>query len=139
MFTGAGTFYSEAGDFPNQLNIKGIVNFSFNAGYANNKLLMSAAIIFPSSNLTFDLTSPQWIVINNTEAVMLGSGIYNGASGYNVLISGISGNMSDANGSNKLRIRITDKNNNVIYDNQLGTPINQLPNQTISGNINISE
>jgi PKD repeat protein len=137
IFEGAGSFTSPVGSYPAEPNLKGTVNFSFSVAYINDKLYAITAVSYPTAKFSFALTSDQWLVVTKPEATTLGTGYVGEVGGYTILLSGISGRLPGGGGISKIRIRITDRNNKVIYDSQPGTPINQTPSTPITGIINI--
>lgn len=73
---------------------------------------------FKIANFSFDLTSLQWLTINGDKAQLKGTGTINGLGNYTILITAFDG--TQAGGVDKIRIKITDSSNNLIYDSQLG-------------------
>lgn len=120
--TGSGSFNSQAGAYVLNPAAIGQLKFSIQAKYKNNNAIPTGKIKldFKKGNFSFDSTSLQWLVINGNNAQLKGTGTVNGSGNYTIFISILDG--AKRNGVDKIRIKIRDSSNNVIYDNQTGSP-----------------
>ena len=120
--TGSGSFNSPAGAYTLNPSATGQLRFNINAKYKGNNLVPTGKIKldFKTANFSFDSTSFQWLVISGNKAQLKGIGTISGSGNYTIFISVLDG--AKKSGVDKIRIKITDSSNSVIYDNQAGDP-----------------
>lgn len=82
---------------------------------------------FNAANLHFNATTVSILSIADTIATIKGSGTLNGNSGYNFLVTGID--------AGRIRIKITDSSNNIVYDTQSGDPDTATPTTSVTGHV----
>lgn len=123
--SGSKEFSSPAGAVIADSSATGKASFGFTAKYDSSGNLIPAgnkwaSFMFKSgnTNLSFNATSYQWLVVNGAKAVLKGSGTLNNTSGYSLLISAIDGSISG--GTDYIRYQIKDSSGNVVYDTQPG-------------------
>lgn len=121
FITGSGSFNSQAGAYISNSNAEGELKFNIQAKYKRNNTIPTGKINldFKKANFSFDSNSLQWLVINGNKAQLKGTGTINGSGSYTIFIAVLDGHKKG--GTAKIRIRITDSSNNVIYDNQPGS------------------
>jgi hypothetical protein len=138
--TGGGQINSPAGALVAQPNVAGRGTFGFNAKYQRNGRLHSE-LEFELQGVRFHFHAhdAQWLVINGAQAQFQGTGTLEGSSHrYRFLLSMIDGRVSGGGGVDKLRLQIwdIDAGDRLVYDNQMGDPINAAPTVPIrNGNI----
>ena len=132
FLTGSGLFNSPAGAYIPNPSAAGQFKFNIQAKYNANNTTPSGKINldFKTANFSFDSTSFQWLVINGNKAQLKGTGTINGSGNYTIFISVLDG--AKKSGTDKIRIKITDSSNNVIYDNQAGDPETDDPTAPIT-------
>jgi PKD repeat protein len=129
---GAGVVNSPAGAYAAHPGATGRAVLSFLAQYPRR----SATV--PTGHVQFTLLSPRfsfgsrgfdWLVINGTEARLVGSGVVNGQGGYGFLLA-----VSDQRTVEKVRLKVWDKaTGSVVYDTQPGAADNAAPELTLQG------
>lgn len=122
FLTGSGSFDSQPGAYIPNPTATGQLKFNIQAKHKGNNTVPTGKIKldFKTADFSFDSTSFQWLVINGNKAQMKGMGTINGSGNYTILITALDG--VKKSGVDKIRIKITDSSNNVIYDNQPGDP-----------------
>lgn len=118
---GSGSFNSQAGAYIQNSTIAGELKFNIQAKYRRNNTIPTGKINlnFKKANFSFDSNSLQWLVINGNKAQLKGTGPINGSGNYTIFIAVL--DRAKKSGTDKIRIKITDSSNNVIYDNQAGS------------------
>ncbi len=126
--TGGGNINSPAGAEPVLPNATGPANFGISAKYTstNTAPTGNTMFTFPNGGFDFTSTSYDWLVVNGSTAFLHGKGTINGAGNYTFLVSALSGS------PDKLRVKITDSSNTVLYDNQMGASETTPPTKAIS-------
>lgn len=139
--TGAGTITSPIGAYTPDPTLSGKAIFGFVSRYQNGANLPtgSTQFRFVVADFTFKSTSYDWLVVGGARAQYKGSGTINGTGDYSFILSSIDGQLPGGGGTDKFRIKITDKaSGNVIYDNQIGASDTSDPATAIdSGSITI--
>ncbi len=139
--TGAGTITSPPGAYAQDSSFSGKAVFGFVSKYQNgaNQPTGSTQFRFIIANFSFKSTSYDWLVVGGAKAQYKGSGTINGTGDYGFILSSIDGQLPGGGGTDKFRIKITDKTTgDIIYDNQLGTSDTSDPTTAIdSGSITI--
>ena len=130
--SGPGSFDSQLGAYIPNPAAAGKLKFEIRAKYKGNDPIPTGKIDldFKAGNFSFDSTSLQWLVINGNKAQLKGMGTINGSGGYTIFISVL--DQAKKVGTDKIRIKITDSSNNVIYDNQPGDPESADPSAPIT-------
>lgn len=120
FITGSGSFNSQAGAYASNPNVEGELKFNMQAKYKRNNTTPTGKVNldFKKANFSFDSNSLQWLVINGGKAQLKGIGTINGSGNYIIFLTALDG--SQTSGIDKIRIKITDSSNNIIYDNQPG-------------------
>ncbi len=132
--TGGGWIDSPAGAYAYDPSAAGKMTFGFTVKYLPGDLV-------PSGNLTFQIHPVQakfdaigfdWLVVSGNTAYVQGVGVLDNLGVYNFLLS-----VTDdpaKRGVDRFRLKIWEPISGiVIYDNQAGAPIPELPAQPISG------
>jgi hypothetical protein len=117
-----GSYASKAGWYLQNTQAAGAVQFGILAKYIKNNTAPSGAVglYFKAGNMTFVATSYQWLVVNGSQAVLMGSGTINGKGSDTILISVIDGTIAKIK-NDAIRIQIRDNSTqNVVYDTQPG-------------------
>jgi hypothetical protein len=138
--TGGGQINSPAGALVAQPNVTGRGTFGFNAKYQRNgRLHCELEFELQGTGFHFHAQDCQWLVINGAQAQFQGIGTLEGSSHrYRFILSVIDGRVSGGGGVDKLRLQIwdIDAGDILVYDNQMGDPVNAAPSRPIrSGNI----
>jgi hypothetical protein len=133
--TGGGGITSPAGAYAANPSLTGQANFGLNAKYKSGATVPTGNtdFQFPAANLTFQSTSYDWLVITTNQAQYQGSGTINGAGNYGFLVT--AQDNGGGSTSDKLRLKIWDKNNNnaVVYDTQPGAANTAAPTTALGG------
>lgn len=130
--TGSGLFNSQEGAYIPNPTVAGQLKFNIRAKYRVNNTVPTGKIKldFKKGNLSFDSNSLQWLVINGDKVQLKGTGTINGSGNYTIFIAVLDG--AKKIGEDKIRIKITDSSNSVIYDNQSGSPDSADPTTPIT-------
>lgn len=136
FITTSGRYTSKAGWDMQNLNASGEVKFGLQAKYIQNNSTPTgnAKFMFKTANLDFTISSFQWLVVNDNRAYVLANGVLNGYSNYTMFMAVI--DQSSQGLPDLIRIRITDPNQDIVYDTQPGTgltadPVTQIDTGTI--------
>jgi hypothetical protein len=124
--TGGGWINSPAGAYKRDLLLTGKANFGFVAKYKKGSTSVvegETEFQFQTGNLKFNSSSYEnmSLVIGGAKASYKGTGTINGAGSYKFMLTAIDGDVSGGGGVDKLRMKITDINGIVVYDNQINT------------------
>jgi hypothetical protein len=128
--TGSGWFTSPAGAYSANPSLTGKLHFGFNARYQTGTSVPSGSgrLIFPAANLTFQLSSYQWLVVSGASVQLEGTGTINGAGDYTLLISAVAGSQPGGGGTDLIRLMLWDSaTGQIIYDSQPGAPETAAP------------
>ena len=125
--TGGGWISSPAGAYPAEPTFTGRANFGFNAKYDDNRLKGETEFKFerevkgkPKLKLNFHSRDYDWLVVDGSNAIYVGSGEINGSGDYAFLVNVIDGKLAGTK-VDRFRIKIWDKvTGAVIYDDQPG-------------------
>lgn len=137
--TAGGWFELVTGSYPAKPTLKGKAMFEF-------EVKLSAGVVtqpnrfklqIKENKFEFNSTSINWLMVNNDQAIFVGSGKVNGAGSYSFLVSLIDGNLDGNKKSDLLRIVIKDNNGGVVFDNQPGQPDAARATQPVQGSIQI--
>jgi VCBS repeat-containing protein len=124
--TGGGWINSPAGAYSADQTLVGKANFGFTSKYQKgaNVPTGNTEIQFQEGNMNFKTIYFQWHVIQgSTKSQFKGTGTINGKGTYNFLVTAIDGDaFTGAKKPDAFRIKITDLNGNVVYDNQMNQP-----------------
>ncbi|MGE5106607.1 MAG: HYR domain-containing protein, partial [Sphingobacteriales bacterium] len=120
---GGGYFMSPSGSLKSNSNATGKVSYGFNSNYFKGATNPKGEtqMQFQVGNLEFNALNFDYLSINGAKAQFKGSGKITGdQSGYNFIMTVIDGGI-DGTGTDKIRLKIYNKNTGVIiYDNQPG-------------------
>lgn len=121
--TGGGSIDSPKGAYAADPELTGKANFGFVSKYNKGAItpLGETEFQFHAGDFNFHSTSYDWLVVAGAKAQFKGTGIVNGAEGYEFLLTATDGQVSGGGGFDKFRIKIVDKtSNSVVYDNVIG-------------------
>jgi hypothetical protein len=135
--TGGGWINSPAGAYMADLTLSDRANFGFVSKYKKGAKVPTGEteFQFKVANLNFHSENYEWLVVSGPRAQYKGNGTINGAGNYGFILTAIDGAVKGGGGSDKLRIKIWDKNNGdtIVYDNQLGAGDGVDPTTVIQG------
>ena len=128
---GGGWFESPAGAHRKDQTATGRANFAFDVQYTENSSgpAGSLSFTFKSADLKFKSTAFNQLLVNGETARLTGTGIVDGKGGYGILISMVDDDTKIAREgkgrppmikSDRLRVKIWDREGIVIYDTQVG-------------------
>jgi len=142
--TGKGAIQSPAGACQMTCyGAEGRATFGFTSRYEPGATIPSGTtqFQFKAGNLDFQSTKYQWLVVSGARAQFKGDGTINGGGAYTFLLTAIDGDVTGGGGSDKFRIKISDKSSGVVvYDNQMGAADSADPATAIaSGTISIKK
>ncbi|MBI4319943.1 MAG: DUF4114 domain-containing protein [Chloroflexi bacterium] len=137
---GYGDITWPGGSYPTDPAITGTANFGFNAKYKSNGTLQgSVEYNARPIDLNFHSTRLDWLTVSAPMFIIRGSGTINGAGDYLFFLIGYDSG-AGGTGKDKLRMKISDKSSgNVVYDNQMGTPLGVVTADIINGSITIHQ
>ena len=131
--TGGGWINSPEGAYTLNPTLTGKANFGFVSKYKKGQTIPSGntQFNFNTANFIFSSTSYQWLVIAGPHAKFKGVGTINGTGDYMFMVTATDGDL--INSEDKFRIKITDLNDQVVYDNQLGDDDDAQATQILGG------
>ncbi|PYI82870.1 MAG: hypothetical protein DME26_16290 [Verrucomicrobia bacterium] len=120
--TGNGWINSSAGAYRTDPSLTGKATFGFVSKYLPGANFPSGntEFQFHVANFKFKSTAYEWLVVAGAKAQYKGTGTVNGSGSYNFLLTATDGQASGGGGEDKFRLKITDANSGVIYDNVPG-------------------
>ena len=121
FITAAGYFESPAGAYVSDSQKTGDIKFGIDAKYKDNTPQGKTKLNFKDANFNFESTSYEWYTINTNKAQLKGTGTINSIGSYIFLITMIDSGLPEGQHQDKLHIKITDTNGQLIYDNQPGS------------------
>jgi Tol biopolymer transport system component len=137
--TGNGYFTSPPGAWPANPTASGQAEFGMNAKYTTGSTVPTGKTRFTydiqpddhgcmaASCLQLDSTTYASLVISGSKATLKGAGTLNGTTGYTFLLVVIDGS------PDKVRVKITNRLNKVIYDSQPGAAETADPTSVLGG------
>ncbi|MBI5962560.1 MAG: ExeM/NucH family extracellular endonuclease [Chloroflexi bacterium] len=129
--TGGGWINSPAGAYIADPSAVGQGKFGFVAKYHKNGTLTSETEFeLEAGTFHFHSANAQWLTLNVSKAQFQGTGIVEGSTHqYGFSVTVIDGQAAGGGGIDKFRLRIWDMDNGnaVVYDNQIGAPVNATP------------
>ncbi|OLC33520.1 MAG: hypothetical protein AUH84_06855 [Thaumarchaeota archaeon 13_1_40CM_4_38_7] len=133
--TGSGWINSPPGAYYANPSLTGKATFGFNSKYQNGADVPTGntEFNFKVANLNFHSTSYDWLVVAGAKAQYKGTGTINGAGSYKFMLTAIDGAINGGGGIDKFRIKITDSNNGLVYDNLLNAPDSVDPTAVLGG------
>ncbi len=135
--TGGGWGIIPAGSYPANPSLGGRVNFGFVAKYKKGSLTPegNTEFQFQVGDMNFHSHIYEWLIIIGPKAAYQGNGTINGQGHYGFRFTVIDGKLSGGGGVDRFRMKIWDKDNNnqIIFDNNMGTPDNHDPLTPLSG------
>jgi len=121
---GGGWYASPAGVFAAEASLTGKVSFGFAMSYFKNATYPKGETQFQfnAGGLEFNAINFDYLVISGARAQFKGSGkVIGDAASYNFILTVIDGQLSGGGGVDNIRMKIYNKNTNVvIYDSQMG-------------------
>lgn len=78
-------------------------------------------------------TSYDWLLVAGAKAQYKSTGTVNGVAGYRFMLTAVDGQQPGGGGADKLRIKIWDSADTVVYDNQIGELDSAPPATLLSG------
>lgn len=119
--TGGGWIIAPAGSSTKYPSLSGRANFGFVAKYEKGATVPTGQteFQFQLGGINFHSTSYQWLVVSGGRAQYKGQGTINGSGNYGFLITAIDGHVAGTK-SDGFRIKLTDANGAVVFDNQAG-------------------
>ena len=133
--TGSGWINSPQGAYSMNPALTGKATFGFNSKYQQGATVPTGntEFIFKVANLNFHSTSYDWLVVSGAKAQYKGTGTINGAGSYHFILTTIDGEINGGGGIDKLRMKITDSNGGLVYDNLLNAPDSSDPSTVLGG------
>lgn len=134
--TGGGWIQSPEGALLSDPSAVGKANFGFVSKYQNgaNVPTGNTSFKFNAGNFKFKSTEYDWLVVAGARAKFKGSGTVNNQGDFGFQVTGIDGQVNGGGGIDQFRIKIWDKlDDQVIYDNKLGTDDTSYDAQEIGG------
>ncbi|HKC79261.1 MAG TPA: PKD domain-containing protein [Nitrosopumilaceae archaeon] len=133
--TGGGWINSPQGAYTSIPTLTGKATFGFNARYQNgaNVPTGDTSFDFEVAGLHFKSTNYQWLVIAGAKAQFKGTGTINGLGNYGFMLTATDGQINGGGGIDKFRMKITDNNGGLVYDNLLNAPDSADPTTTLGG------
>ncbi|MBI5353955.1 MAG: ExeM/NucH family extracellular endonuclease [Chloroflexi bacterium] len=129
--TGGGWINSPAGAYIADPLAVGKGEFGFVAKYNKNGVLSSESEFeLEAGPFHFHSSNAQWLTLNGANAQFQGTGTVEGNTHqYGFSITVIDGQVTGGGGVDKFRLRIWDMDygNAIVYDNQIGAPVNASP------------
>jgi hypothetical protein len=120
--TGGGWINAAPGSYAANPALTGKANFGFNSQYKKGSTVPTGETEFQfqvGNNFDFHSTSYSWLVVSGYKAQYKGTGTVNSAPGYDFTLTAYDGQISGGGGVDKFRIRITNGNGNVVFDNRI--------------------
>jgi hypothetical protein len=120
--TGAGTIDSPQGALAGS-SAAGTARFGFQSKYAKGAMVPSGntQFRFRAGDFEFDSTAYQWLVVSGARAQYKGTGVIRNRTGtFDFILSAIDGDQPGGDGLDRFRLKITDADGVVVYDNQSG-------------------
>ncbi len=120
--TGGGWIDSPAGASTAYPDAVGRANFGFVSKYEKgaNKPTGNTEFQFKAGDLNFKSTNYQWLTVSGARAQFKGTGTINGVGSFDFILTAIDGQVSGGGGTDKFRIKITNTDGTIVYDNQRG-------------------
>jgi hypothetical protein len=134
--TGGGWIDSPRGAYTLDQDLVGRATFGFVSRYRPGAQQPdgSTEFQFQVANLNFRSTAYDWLVISGARAQYRGAGTLNGQGNYAFMLTAIDGQVNGGGGADKFRMKIWDRNTNVVvYDNQIGAGDDAPLTTTIGG------
>ncbi len=127
--TGGGWFESPAGAYAADPTLVGKASFGFVSKYVKGSSVPTGKTEFQFhvAGFTFSSASYDWLVVSGCRAQYKGEGTINGAGQYKFMLTCTDG-LPD-----RIRIKIWDASEGVVYDNQLDAADTTAPATAISG------
>ena len=121
---GHGWINSPTGAYNADPSLTGKAHFNFDSEYepGANQPTGETRFWFKVADLDFESTSYDWQVVAGARVQYKGNGTINEVGDFKFLLTAIDGDRPGGGGTDKFRIKITDLNDVVIYDNKQGSP-----------------
>jgi hypothetical protein len=133
--TGGGWIDSPEGAYTGDATLTGKASFGFVAKYKKgaNVPTGETEFQFKVADLDFHSTSYQWLVVAGPKVQFKGEGTINGAGSYGFMISAVDADLTRSTDVDRFRIKISDKDTDVVYDNQMDADEDADPTTAIGG------
>jgi hypothetical protein len=136
--TGGGWIDSPVGAYVPDSTLTGKANFGFVSKYKKgaDTPTGNTEFQFKAGNLNFHSNVQEWlvIVVSGAKAQYKGTGTINGAGNFGFKLTAIDGELNGGGGIDKFRIKIWDKDTDlIVYDNLLGADDDADPTTILGG------
>ena len=133
--TGGGWITSPVGAYTVDPALTGKATFGFVSKYQKgaNVPTGNTEFQFRVANFNFKSTEYDWLVVAGAKAQYKGSGTINGMGDYGFMLTAIDGQLLGGGATDKFRIKIWDKINGKVYDNQLDVSDTEDPTTVLGG------
>ena len=136
--TGGGWINSQQGAYAAEPLLTGKATFGFNSKYQYGTTIPTGntEFNFKIANLNFHSTNYDWLVIAGAKAQYKGTGTINENGSYHFMLTATDSEINGGGNFDKFRMKITDSNGGMIYDNLLNAPDSTDPTTALgAGNI----
>ena len=134
--TGGGWINSPVGAYVLDPTMTGKATFGFVSKYPKGKTIPTGntEFQFHAASMNFQSTNYEWLVVSGAKAQYKGNGTINSAGNYGFMLSAIDGQVSGGGGTDKFRIKISNKTSGIlVYDNQKDASDDAAPTTVIGG------
>ncbi len=133
--TGGGWINSPQGAYSENTALTGKAIFGFNSKYQHGATIPTGdtQFNFQVAGLNFKSKQYDWLVISGAKAQYKGTGTINGLGNYNFILTATDGQINGGGNVDKFRMKITDTNDNTVYDNMMGNPDSSNPITALAG------
>ena len=134
--TGGGWIESPEDAYAAEPTLTGRANFGFVSKYKKGATTPTGQteFQFQVASLNFHSDTYQWLVVAGHKAMYKGTGTINGEGNYGFMLTAIDAKLTSSTDVDKFRIKIWDKDTNVIvYDNQMDAADGADPTTSIAG------
>ncbi len=133
--TGGGWIASPAGAWAGDRGLTGKMNFGFVAKYLKGATAPAGQLKlqFKEANLNFKGSTYEWLVVNGSQAMCLGTGTINGTGSYHCMVTVVDGDLAAGRKPDTFRVRIWSDGDGVVYDSGLGAPDTAAPSLVVGG------
>jgi len=135
--TGGGWIYSPRGSYTPYPELHGKAKFAFTIKYKKGATapMGNTQFKFRAAELSFYSITYHWLVITGSRVQFEGTGMINDEGEYGFMLTAIDGDRKGGDGLDRFRIKIwdMDKNDLIIYDNEIGLDDEADPTTVLSG------
>ena len=120
--TGGGRIMSPEGALSADPTLSGPATFGFVSKYLKGASVPTGntQFIFHAAGFEFKSTSYEWLVISGARAQYKGQGSVNGTDGFKFMLTAVDGAVTGGGGTDRMRLKVTDSADVVVYDTGLG-------------------